>query len=265
MTTPLLAVGIGNTTIKFGLTTWRAGAGDSPAAPWPIWHVTRETPAANFDPSALAGLLPQVETTWVVASVQRAAEERLRDWIRGHRPLDKFHLLSHDELPLQINVEAPHRVGMDRLTAAVAANTIREPHRPAIVIDAGTALTVNLVTADGVFQGGVILPGFSLTAKALAMGTDQLPHIAADLNAEPPSVVGKSTEAAIRSGLFWGNVGAVREIVDRVQRELSVVPQVFVTGGDARRLAGFVSPEARFVPDLVLAGIVASALSTSQK
>jgi type III pantothenate kinase len=259
MTVPLLAVGIGNTTIKFGLTTARHENG------WPIWRETHETPAANFDPSALAGLLPPTETAWFVASVQRAAEEQLRDWIRVNRTADKYHLLSHRELPLQINVESPQRVGLDRLTAAVAANTIRDPRRPAIVIDAGTAITVNLITADGVFQGGVILPGFSLTAKALAMGTDQLPLIAADLNAEPPNVVGKSTEAAIRSGLFWGNVGAVREIVDRVQRELSVVPQVFVTGGDARRLSGFVSPEARFVPDLVLAGIVVSAKGSRQE
>ena len=253
MTAPLLAVGIGNTTVKLGLTVARNDSG------WPVWSELREVTTANFDPAKLSAVLPPGAVEWSVASVQRAVEQRLHDWVRDNRTTDTYHLLTHDELPIEINVEAPDRVGMDRLAAAVAVNQLRERQRPAIFIDAGTALTVNLVTADSVFQGGVILPGFALTVKALAMGTDQLPLVAPDLNSEPPQVVGKSTDAAIRSGLFWGNVGAVREIVDRVRRELVDAPQVFVTGGDARRLAGFVAPDARFVPDLVLAGIVVSA------
>jgi type III pantothenate kinase len=250
MTLPLLAVGIGNTTVKLGLTAARRENG------WPVWSGNWEVATASFDPATLAAELPSAPVHWCVASVHRGAERRLHDWVEACRAPDDYQVLTHDHLSLGINLDAPRRVGMDRLAAAVAANRIRDPHRPALVIDAGTALTVNLVTADGLFQGGVILPGFALTAKALALGTDQLPLVIPDLNAEPPPVVGKSTEGAIRSGLFWGSVGAVREIVDRVQKQLEIAPQVFVTGGDARRLAGLVAADARFVPDLVLAGIV---------
>ena len=100
----------------------------------------------------------------------------------------------------------------------------------------------------------MILPGFRLTAKALADGTDLLPLVDHDPAADPPPVVGKSTVAAIRSGLFWGQVGAVRELTHRIAAELASPPQLFVAGGDAERLAAFL-PQARVVPELVLAGI----------
>lgn len=255
MTAPLLAVGIGNTMVKFGLTHLRRADG------WPIWAAQQEIPTAQFDPESLLSVLPHSEVHWQVASVQRSAQQRLQSWVESNRSGDVYRLLTHSDLPIQIRLAAPQRVGLDRLAAAVAVNQIRDRAQPAIVIDAGTAITVNLLSADGAFEGGVILPGFGLTAKALAMGTDQLPHVAADLHSEPPRVVGKSTEEAIRSGLFWGNVGAVREIVDRVQKELGLTPPLYVTGGDARRLAAFISAKARFIPDLVLAGVVFSTAS----
>jgi type III pantothenate kinase len=258
MTAPLIAVGIGNTSVKLGVTT------DLNDSSWPIWKSRHEFATANFDVSTLADLIAEEEVEWRVASVQRNAEKSLCEWVRIHRSHDTYHLMSVADLPIEIHVDAPDRVGLDRLAAAVAANQLRDG-RPAVVIDAGTAITVNLIGADGCFEGGVILPGFALTAKALAVGTDLLPLITADLNADPPSVVGKSTEAAIRSGLFWGNVGAVREIVERIASELHETPRVFVTGGDARRLAGFVSIEANYIPDLVLAGIVLSGIQLSKR
>jgi type III pantothenate kinase len=92
----------------------------------------------------------------------------------------------------------------------------------------------------------------------LAEGTDLLPQVDYDPAADPPPVVGKTTVAAIRSGLFWGQVGAVRELVRRMSDELGAVPQVFVAGGDAERLAAFL-PQAQVVPELVLAGIALGA------
>jgi type III pantothenate kinase len=141
----------------------------------------------------------------------------------------------------------------------VAANAIREPGRPAIVIDAGSAVTVDLVTAAGAFAGGVILPGFRMSAEALFGGADLLPLAMLAPEAEVPAVVGKNTEAAIRSGLFWGAVGAVREIVTRMSAELASPPHVFVTGGDLRQLAEQLGNGATFVPNLVLCGIALAA------
>jgi type III pantothenate kinase len=255
MSDHLIAVGIGNTSVKIGCT--RRATSEAP----PDWTCRHELTTADFHSDLLPSMLPVGTSRWLVASVQRTIEQQLSQWVRATRPADTYHQLTYRDLPISIDVQQPERVGMDRLAAAVAANRLRLPNQAAVVVDAGTALTVNFITADGTFRGGVILPGFKLTAKALAEGTDLLPLITADLNADPPAVVGKTTESAIRSGLFWGSVGAVRELVDRMSQEAASPVQVFVTGGDAQRLAEYMSPNARFVPDLVLIGIASSSLA----
>lgn len=244
----LIAVGIGNTTIKLGVT---GVATDQ-------WRLLHEWETAALDVSEVADKLPEASCRWRVASVHRAAQQKLHEWQQAFRPQDDYLALTYKDLPLEINVEAPERVGMDRLVAAIAANERRERMRPAIIVDAGTAITVDLVDAEGVFQGGVILPGFRLSARALADGTDLLPNVDATFRGEPPEVIGKSTTAAIRSGLFWGGVGAIRELVARAASDLDTSPQIFVTGGDAERLTGYLAADAQFVPDLVLRGIVLS-------
>ena len=242
----LIAVGIGNTTIKLGVADV---AGDQ-------WQLMHEWETEEFDLTEVAGELPAESCRWRVASVHRAAEQSLHQWQQASRSRDDYVALSHKDLPLETDVEFPERVGMDRLIAAVAANERRERRRPAIIVDAGTAITVDLVDAEGVFQGGVILPGFRISARALADGTDLLPSVDATFRTEAPQVIGKSTTAAIRSGLFWGGVGAIRELVARTAVELQASPQIFVTGGDAERVTGYLADDAQFVSDLVLRGIV---------
>ena len=86
--------------------------------------------------------------------------------------------------------------------------------RPAIIVDSGTATTVDAVDADGVFLGGAILPGFGLLARSLQRYTALLPLITLEeLGTGPPPAVGRDTTAAIKSGLFFGQLGAVRELV----------------------------------------------------
>src|SRR5262249_47039257 len=166
-------------------------------------------------------------------------------------------ILSHHDLPIVARLDFPDRVGLDRLAAAVAANVLRTAGSPAIVVDAGSAVTVDLVGTDGAFEGGTILPGFRMSAEALS-SADLLP-VAQFSPQEIPQVVGKSTEGAIRSGLFWGAVGAVREIIERMSASLDQQPEIFVTGGDLRRLAEHLGDEASFVPNMVLSGIAAAA------
>ena len=97
-----------------------------------------------------------------------------------------------------------------------------------------------------------------LVSQALATKTDQLPTVEPDFRAAVPDPLGTSTEAAIRSGLFWGSVGAIRELVARIGDVTPGSPQVYLTGGDAERLAPFITGDAVFVRDLVLQGILAS-------
>lgn len=243
--TPLIAVDIGNSSTKLGLFE-AASAGEMPQ---PIW-----VDSLRDDRFAMAGKLPAAHVQWRVVSVQRNRELELAEWVREQRPGDDYRLLSFRDLPLEVRVDRPDRVGMDRLAAAVGANVLREPRCPAVVVDAGSAVTVDLIAADGAFEGGVILPGFRMSARALA-NADLLPEVLWRTADEPPPVLGKNTEGAIRSGLFWGAVGAVREIIARY-RESHPNLQIFVTGGDLQRLAPLLGGESRFVPNLVLSGIV---------
>ena len=97
-------------------------------------------------------------------------------------------------------------VGIDRLVDAVAVNRLREPGRAAVIVDVGTAITVDLVAADGAFLGGSILPGLAMSARAMHEFTDLLPLVDVSELSEPPPALGTATEEAMRSGLFWGTV-----------------------------------------------------------
>jgi type III pantothenate kinase len=165
--------------------------------------------------------------------------------------------LTNKDVPIANRVDEPSRVGIDRLLAAVAANRLRAPDRAAIVIDLGTAITVDLIDADGAFAGGAILPGIGMAGRALAEQTDALPHIVLEHSASPPPPLGKSTKAAIEAGLYWGAVGAVGELVSRLTATLFEPPDIFITGGAARTVAETMdeSLHVRYVPHLVLAGI----------
>lgn len=254
MSAPLIAVDIGNTTVKLGLFH------RSDAREVPNFGQLIEFRTSAFRAGELGKRLPGEPHVWRVASVHRPSEQKLAAWVRSSRPEDDYHLLTYQDLPIEVRIDAPDRVGMDRLAAAVAANHLRRKGAPAIVVDAGTAITVDAVDADGAFLGGTILPGFRMTAKALATDTDLLPFADATFQGMPPDVIGNSTVAAIRSGIFWGATGAIRELVTRIGESLGGQPQVFVTGGDAEMLTHFMPGEAVFVPELVLAGIAWAAV-----
>ncbi len=260
----LIAVDIGNSSIKLG---WFDGpAAEQSPDPWsgclPQPTAVREFPTGQTPPDELLDQLPAAPVRWRVASVQREGQRVLTRWMQTHRPQDEFRVLACTDLPIAVRVEFPEKVGVDRLAAAVAANAIRQPGRPALVVQAGTAVTINLIDSEGAFCGGAILAGFRMQAEAL-FGADLLPLVLLATQSEPPVVIGTNTEAAIRSGLFWGAVGAVREIVQRIAAQLPEPPQVLITGGDLSRLAPLVGSDTQFVPHMVLAGLALADRSLS--
>src|SRR5437773_905004 len=199
---PLIAVDIGNSSTKFGLFREPAAADALPAPSETHGFKTGEEPSDEVITS-----LPAERCRWHIVSVHREGSRILKAWLQRQRARDVIKFLTHRDLPIAVKLDAPERVGLDRLAAAVAANVLRRSGAPAIVVDAGSAITVDLVATDGSFEGGVILPGFRMSAEAL-YGADLLPLTVLAPNDEPPAVVGKNTEGAIRSGLFWGAVGA---------------------------------------------------------
>ena len=192
---------------------------------------------------------------WAIASVNRPACGRICDWIDRKRIGESRQILSFRETGLRIDLPQPAEIGIDRLLAAVAANRLRGHARPIVVADVGTAITVDAISTDGVFLGGAILPGIRMAARALEQQTDLLPDIEMIQLGEAPEVVGKSTTAAIQSGLFWGAVGSIRELVSRYGKSLGSEPQILLTGGAAPPVARLLGDDAMFEPHLVLAGI----------
>lgn len=247
-----MAVDIGNSFAKLGLfdAAWNAGEKDLPLPTQTASFPTQEGPGDN-----LLETLPRETLRWRVSSVNRAGQQRLVEWVRRHRPADDLRLLTYRDMPIEVHVDEPPKVGLDRLAAAVAANVLRQADTPAIVVGAGSAITVNLISATGAFEGGVILPGFRMCAEALFAGADFLPLTRLQPNDEPPPVLGKNTDDAILSGLFWGAVGSVREIITRMKVDLPSDPTLYITGGDLRRLSLFVADQAQYLPHLVLSGI----------
>ncbi len=272
----LLAIDVGNCQVKFGwyppetACTSESKLGGLPIASSLLVQpeamlacahagVSRDRFAAQVD--EWLDRLPIQGGSCMVASVHVDAAVWVRE-ILTRRGVVHPQVLCVADLPLEVRVEEPERVGIDRLLSAVAANRLRERDRPAIVVSLGTACTVNLIAADGAFEGGAIFPGIAMSAAALRSGTSALPLIGAELIEAPADGIGKSTEAAISSGLIWGLVGAVRELVERMTQASEGPPQLLLTGGDGPKLAEKISAvgaRVQHVPNMVLAGIHAAA------
>ena len=251
---PLIAVDVGNARIKLGL--FRPDRGDALPEPERTLQLDGRRPEWGLLPGWLKET-DQGQTHWWIGSVNRPTTTRLLDWIRGRRPADPITLLAAGDLPLVVGLQRPDMVGVDRLLSAVAANHLRQSDRPAVVADLGTAITVDLVSAEGEFLGGSIQPGIGMSARALHEFTDLLPLLDTTELAAPPPALGVSTLSAMQSGLFWGAVGAIRELIERLAGEMD--PQVFLTGGAGPAVAELFGRSARHVPHLTLAGIALTA------
>ena len=129
-------------------------------------------------------------------------------------------------LPVDVRVDAGTAVGPDRLVNTVAGYDLYGGDL--IVVDFGTATTFDVVARDGAYVGGVIAPGVNLSLEALHQAAAALPHV--DIT-KPQRVVGTNTVACMQSGVFWGYVGLVREICDRIKAERERPMRVISTGG----------------------------------
>ena len=257
---PLIAVDIGNNRIKLG--RFERFPGEGLPVPTHTLHIADNT--ASLDPIGawLADASPC--GSWWIGSVNRPATTRLVNWLRIHEQRC-ITLVAAGDLALRVELARPDMVGIDRLLDAVAANQLRDPDRAAVIVDIGSAITVDLLSRDGVFRGGAIAPGIAMSARALHEFTDLLPQIdMLELGAAPPPL-GTSTPDAMRSGLFWGAVGTIRELVGRISQHLPGPPQLFLTGGAGPAVASLLGAETQHVPHLTLAGIAVAAAGAMRK
>jgi type III pantothenate kinase len=146
----------------------------------------------------------------------------------------------------------PAQLGADRWAAVIGTRALHES--AAIVVNAGTAITVDALTADGVFLGGLILPGLTLMRDALAERTAQLPRADGAFAFFPAS-----TADAIASGALNAACGAIERMADYLAASGGEPPVAVLSGGDAARLAPHLAVETRLVDNLVLEGLRAIA------
>jgi type III pantothenate kinase len=196
-----------------------------------------------------------------ICSVVPAALHPVRGASRQYFRCEPFVLQAGVKTGLKVRYRNPLEVGADRIAGAVAA-AHRHPGRNLIVVDCGTATTLDVVTSEGDYLGGVIMPGIGVSAETLASRTAKLPRVEI---ARPGSVLGRSTVESIQSGLYHGHTGAIRHLVAELAREVFAGerPQILGTGGFARML----EEERLFdeiVPELVLLGLKRAEMLNSE-
>jgi type III pantothenate kinase len=187
----------------------------------------------------------------VVSSVKPAWTDMVRQ-IAENDLKENIRVVGEDvPLPIAMWVDEPEKIGTDRVIAAAAAYDVVE--NAVVVADFGTAVTIDLVDEHGVFRGGVICPGFEMSAKALNDGTSLLPKITVH---RPDSPYGKNTADAINCGLYYSIIGGMEEIVRRYAEQLGRWPQTIITGSAAATLRDDLPFVDDYVPNLVVKGIV---------
>ncbi|MGH9334688.1 MAG: type III pantothenate kinase [Vicinamibacteria bacterium] len=197
-----------------------------------------------------SGLSLQKLSGAVLASVVpplTATFEELVVRIVGKPPLVVGHGI---ETGIQIRIDNPNEVGADRIANTAAVHKLYGG--PAIVLDLGTATTFDVVSKDGEYLGGAIAPGLGISAEALVRRTAKLPKVELTF---PRSAIGRTTVAAMQSGLVIGYVGLVKELVARLKKELGGKPKVIATGGMAEMVAEWAELIDIVNPTLTLDGI----------
>jgi type III pantothenate kinase len=243
----LLVVDVGNTQTHFGVfaagsttveehwrfATVRESTSDELGAALSNLLALRGMAFADIGRSIVSSTVPQLSEQWVMMAQRYLGHEMLvvGPSIRTGMP---------------IRIDNPHEVGADRLVNAVAAYDRIES--TCVIVDFGTAITYDAVSAAGEYLGGIISPGAEISIDALYDRAAKLPKVEL---AAPRSLIGKSTVDAIRSGIVYGFAGQVEGIVHRLRAELGQSTAVIATGGLAQALVPFVHESIDEVDDML--------------
>ncbi|MDE2800848.1 MAG: type III pantothenate kinase [Gemmatimonadota bacterium] len=185
----------------------------------------------------------------LVASVVRGADEVIQKAVQTVWAIAPQVVDTEMDLGIDVAVPRPDHVGIDRLLQASEA--FRVCAGSVVVAAFGSALTVDLVTADGVFRGGTIAPGLGMGLRALHDETSLLPHVALQ---PPDSAAGTDTTSCIWAGVIYGAAGAVERLFSELAPDGHAT--LVLTGGDAEVIAPFIKYSHRVEPDLVMRALV---------
>ena len=221
----LLTIDIGNSAAKFGIFD-QANL------------VSRfAVPTAHTDTADKINSLVQSNSTGkiaavVISSVVPELNDAYRKFAAEFHHLEAVFVDNKFDFGLKVNYHPPKSIGVDRIVAAFAA--VEKYGKPCIICDFGTATTIDAVNSSGEYLGGIIAAGMRLLADALFRKTSKLPRVEIK---KPAKVIGDSTVRSIQSGIYFGYVGLVDGVIERMIDELGELPRVIATGGFAEIIA----------------------------
>jgi type III pantothenate kinase len=248
----IIAIDIGNTNIAFGL-----------------FLDGQEQFIKSISGKSQAQLTKSLKSAWEKIPVLESSTEKKHDgvivvssvkpkWTEFIERIakndlgERIYVIGKDiPLPMPVWLDEPDKVGTDRVISAAAAYAVVED--AVVVVDFGTAVTIDLVDQNGVFQGGVICPGFEISAQALKDNTAQLPKVTV---ARPSEPYGKNTEQAINCGLYYSIIGTLEEVIRRYAEKIGRWPQTVLTGSAAEAIREDCTFIDSYIPNLVVRGIV---------
>ena len=254
----LLAIDVGNTNVTLGLFDGRTlvhqfrmeSARGRTADEYAIF-VRQLLAMHDVDPKRLVAA--------IVASVVPTLTDTIVELVKRAFKINPMVVGPGMKTGVAILIDNPREVGADRIVNAVAAHERclpkdggAQPEYGVIVVDFGTATTFDVVSPKGEYVGGVICPGILISADALFTRAAKLPRVEVT---RPPRAIGKNTQHAMQSGLFYGYVALVDGMVARLRSELSYPVKVLATGGLARLIAPASETLEEVEEDLTLVGL----------
>ncbi|MGE5430750.1 MAG: type III pantothenate kinase [Syntrophomonadaceae bacterium] len=243
-----LACDIGNSRIKFalydrtGLRELKTSSHDVLPLEW--------LKSGNFESAAISSVVPSVT-------------DRLYKYFLKEFQIEPFVITHESHFNLEIDYETPQSLGIDRICSAEGAFSLFK-ETPGfknyneksfiITVDLGTATTVNIVKYNGVFSGGIIMPGIMTMANSLKVNTAQLPEIS--IEKDYKSLIGKNTRSSIASGILNSTLSLIENSVCCLKSEMGAdVIKLYTTGGNAALIENYLKLEHVMVEDLVLRGV----------
>lgn len=231
-----LAIDVGNTRTKFAIFEEREL----------LQALVLKNDALEFNNQLLADY--NIEEV-IISSVNTEAEEKL-NLAKINLPI--LHLNHNTSLPIQLAYDSPETLGKDRIAAVAGANYLYQ-NQNVLVIDAGTCVTYDFLTAEGYYLGGAISPGVQLRLRSMNSYTNKLPLLNWDGGVRPQSI-GKTTITSMLSGVVNGLIGEMNGFVDAYDKQYSDL-KIVITGGDANFFEKELKNGIFADPNLVLKGL----------
>ncbi|MEO5356468.1 MAG: type III pantothenate kinase [Nitrospirae bacterium YQR-1] len=239
----LLAIDIGNTNVKAGI-IGQPGVLEKISIPNESFRKKVQNPFNNY---TVGGKITDI----AVMSVVPGISVHVVDCAREYFGIEPVLITKATESGVKFSVRYPQKVGIDRVAVALAA--VEAFKGPSLTVDFGTVTSISVMDGDGVFSGGALLPGIRLLSESLHNHTAMLPLV--QLEGIKPSALGKDTEEAVLSGVFYGTAGAVDNITREIERELGYNISIAVTGGNAPLMESFLREVDLYDLNLSLKGL----------